>query len=77
MFSIFKNDKTRWIPFGAYSHGSDDYIVFIRGNKKTGMMYFKVKRVHRFAPFSGRILPSNFIDVKAQWDEIIKMTDNK
>ncbi len=73
---FFKNNKTRWIPLGNYSHGSDDYVVFVRGNKKTGMMYFKVKKVHCFS-FSTRLLPSNLIDVKTQWDEIVKLTDNK
>ena len=66
------NKKTKWIVLGKYSHTTDDYVVFVRGSFKTGLLDFKVKKVQGFS-YSNRILPNNFIDTKLQWDTIIDL----
>lgn len=58
--------KTKWIPFGSYSFADNDYIVFARKNLKSGMLYFKVKKVTR-SIYSSNFLPYDLIDVKEQW----------
>jgi len=67
---MFSRHKTKWIQLGNYSHAYTDYVVFVRGNKKTGMMEFKVKKVHAWTMCTGLILPANLIDVRKQWEEI-------
>ncbi len=70
--NIFKK-KTKWIVLGNYSHGSDDYVVFVRGCIETGMLDFKVKKVHYNTVYTNRILPNNLIDTKVQWDKILDL----
>lgn len=70
---MFFNKKTKWIVLGSYSHTSDDYVVFVRGSLKTGLLDFKVKKIHRMTSFTNRILPNNLIDTKLQWDTIINL----
>ena len=66
--------ETKWIPLGRYTFDASDYVVFVRGNKKTGLLSFKVKRIKRFLGFENPILPYDIIDVRLQWDKIIEMT---
>jgi hypothetical protein len=68
---MFWNKKTKWIVLGTYSHVSEDYVVFVRGSLKTGLLDFKTKKVHRNTVFTNRILPTNIVDTKTQWDKII------
>ncbi len=36
---------TKWEVFAKYNYNSNDYIVMVRKNKKSGMMYFKTIKV--------------------------------
>ena len=66
---MFKSNYTKWIPFGTYEYSYTNYIVFVRKNTKTGMMYFKTKTVQ--GSFNhGLIFRNDLIDVKKSWDAI-------
>ncbi len=67
---MFGRKLTKWMLLGNYSFGEKDYIVFVRGNLKTGLMDFKIKSVHGHRQFTRRVLPDNIIDVREQWGEI-------
>jgi hypothetical protein len=70
--NMFNKKFTKWIPLGNYSWGGDnDYIVFARKNKKTGMIDFKTKRVQGFWSNKNPFIPCDLIDVKAAWDNIL------
>ena len=69
---LFKSNYTNWIPFGVYDYGSQHYMVFIRKNKKTGMLHFRTKKVQR-SFWVGNFLPTDLINVKEQWDLINNM----
>jgi hypothetical protein len=70
---MFWDKKTKWIPFGNYIYAGNDYIVFVRKNLKTGMLYFKTKRVQlRFS--TRELMPFKLIDVEKQW-QIITSTN--
>lgn len=65
--------KTKWIPLGNFSFGGKDYITFTRKNLKSGMLYFKTKRVNTwfgFFPLVNSVIPRNLIDVKSAWEQI-------
>lgn len=68
-----KRKWTKWIPFGNYNWDGKDRIVFVRGNRKTGLLQFKTISVHawRFLNLVNPIVPPSLIDVKKAWDEII------
>lgn len=70
---LFSRHKTKWVQLGSYQYGYHDYVVFVRGHKKTGMMEFKVKSVQRWMFSCANILPKNLIDVQKQWDEITNL----
>ena len=73
---MFKRNLTKWIPLGNYTFGGTDFIVFVRGNTKTGMLFFKVKSVHPWKWFTEKILPIDLIDVRKQWEEINNLLNN-
>ena len=75
MKNMFKKNLTKWIPLGNYTYAETDYVVFVRGNLKTGMMHFKVKTVHAWVSFTHTILPHDLIDPKLAWDKITKEMD--
>jgi ssDNA-binding Zn-finger/Zn-ribbon topoisomerase 1 len=37
--------KTKWIPLTFYEHESTVYCVLGKKNPKTGMIYFRIKKV--------------------------------
>ena len=39
-------NKTKWIPIISYEYSGKSHVIFCRLNKKTGMMYFKDKKIH-------------------------------
>jgi len=71
--------KTKWIPLGNFEFGGRDYIVFVRKNKRTGMLKFRTKRVN-FNWWSSKtvynILTDDLIDVQKQWDAITEENIN-
>lgn len=71
---LFNRYKTKWILLGNYQFGYVDYVVFVRGDKKTGLMDFKVKKVHKWTFGSNEnILNRGLVDVKKQWEIITDM----
>jgi len=64
---------TKWIPFGNYSYGDADYIVFVRKNKKTGILQFKTKTTYSFFSWKSSYIPNDLINVKEQWQKILLM----
>lgn len=70
-----KRNRTKWIPLGMFSFSGYDYVTFIRKNLKTGMLYFKTKRVNRhFLAVNcvNNVLPHNLINTQKVWDDITK-----
>jgi CRISPR/Cas system-associated endoribonuclease Cas2 len=67
---LFKTNYTKWIPFGINSHAHQHYIVFVRKNKKTGMLQFKSKRIQT-SFYYGYFVPNDLIDVRDSWNKII------
>ena len=66
--------KTKWIPLGIFTCSQDEYIVYVRASKKNGMMQFKTKKVNSQTwGFNGRMLPSDLINIKDQWELINKI----
>lgn len=69
---IFKRRYTNWIPFGNYRWAGDvDFIVFVRKNKRNGMLQFKTRRFISWHKLKSPFVPTNLIDVKEQFDKII------
>ena len=67
---------TKWIPLGNFNWDGTDYIVFVRGNKKNGLLSFRNRPVnHRMGGCTNSIIPNTLLDVKLQWDKILLMTN--
>jgi len=63
---------TKWVALGTF-HRIADYVVMVRKNNKTGMLRFKVKRIHGSLLF--RNCETFFfaeIDTQSVWDKITK-----
>ena len=74
MKKLFKKRYTKWIPFGNYRFSDTDYIVFVRKNKKNGLMQFKTVKVHNaIFYYRNNIVPMGLIDTKAAWEKILSM----
>jgi len=73
--NLFKSNWTKWIPLGTFVWDHPQYVVFMRGNKKTGMVQFKTKRVNKLgiSDCVRPILPANLIDPTTQWNELQRM----
>ncbi|KKN74636.1 hypothetical protein LCGC14_0388380 [marine sediment metagenome] len=70
---MFNRHKTKWIQLGNYSYAGCDYVVFVRGDKKTGLLDFKTKKIQNWVYGSYSILSTDLIDVKKQWEEITNL----
>lgn len=67
---MFKNHLTKWEVLATYNQSGTDYIVFFRKNKKTGMMYFKTKKVGY--PFvCSYSFTKNLVDIQTQFDAML------
>jgi hypothetical protein len=38
--------KSKWVPLLSFEYNGNSYIIMSRINKKTGMLYFKQKKIH-------------------------------
>lgn len=65
--------KTKWIVLGRYSFGGSDYIVFVRGSRKTGLLDFKIKKIGGIFTYTHPILPHDLVNVTEQWNKIINL----
>jgi hypothetical protein len=65
---------TQWTALGCFSHGGVDFIVLIRKNNRTGMLFFKTKRVNKtfFSMSSECVLPAGMINTQEVWDELTR-----
>lgn len=64
---------TKWIPLSIYEWDGSQYIVFVRGNMKTGMLSFKTKKITAsFTRSYGTIMSKDLVDTKTQWEEIYR-----
>lgn len=63
--------KTKWKPLVTYNNMGYDYIVFARKGRKSGMVYFKTKRVTPFGTNSYNFVRTLF-DIKIQFDKTIR-----
>lgn len=62
---------TKWIPFGAYSYGCREHMVFAKRNLKTGMIKFKTKRVNTGLFTNDKeFIPIEMIDTQKAWDKL-------
>lgn len=68
--ALFKSNYTKWIPFGVNTHAYTHYMVFVRKNKKTGMLQFKSKKIQT-SLFYGSFVPNSLINVEDAWCKII------
>lgn len=72
---LFKSHLTKWIPLGEFFFGSTQNIVMVRGNTKTGELFFKTKKVNpQWTGFNSPIGALG-IDVKEQWKKITEAVD--
>lgn len=69
---IFKKRYTKWVPLGNFDYGGYDYITFARRHLKSGMLYFKTKRVNGRADINhvNSVLPFSLINTQDAWDKI-------
>jgi hypothetical protein len=69
MFNLFEK-KTKWVALVTYNQGGTDYIVFARKGLKSGMIYFKTKRVT--PPFTCSYnFNSTLIDINVGFDDVL------
>jgi hypothetical protein len=71
LLSIFQK-KTKWRIFATYNSSGNDYIVFVRKNTKTGMLYFKSKNISPIGKTSYLFMGNSIFDVKEVFDKIVK-----
>jgi hypothetical protein len=67
--------KAQWIPLDTYVDGGTNFIVMARKNTRTGMLYFRVKRMTR--KFHYVHLPSVGLDIKEQFTKLINTAPGK
>lgn len=63
--------KTKWVPMVSYNHMGHTFIVLCRKNLKTGMLYFKVKRMNGIFSLM-YVVPK--LDANIQFDFIMSLT---
>lgn len=69
---MIKRKLTKWKVMATYNQSGSDYIVFVRKNIKTGMMYFKTKRVGSPFVCSYHFIV-NLVDIQKTFDEMLAL----
>lgn len=64
--------KTKWQVLAAYNHLGIDYIVFARKGLKSGMIYFKTKRVTPIFGGESYNFRSSLFDIKKGFDDLLQ-----
>lgn len=75
MINYLFEKKSKWIPLVAYNTGGTDYIVFVRMGKRSGMIYFKTKRITPFMSDVSYNFSKELFDIKKQFEQILGNTD--
>lgn len=70
----FVFNKTAWVPLTTYRFGDATRIVLFRKNFRTGMLYFKTKKING-TNCTKHLLPISDKYVERVWEEVIKMKD--
>jgi len=70
MINLFEK-KTKWNVLVTYNSSGTDFIVFARKGLKTGMIYFKTKRVTPRLECSWNF-NSNIFDIKNGFVEVLE-----
>lgn len=63
--------KTKWIVLCTYNSAGNDFIVFVRKGKRTGMLFFKTKNISTLSQCSYNLNPSLF-DIKESFKSILE-----
>lgn len=66
---LLNKNKSKWIPLMTYLYAGNSYMILCRKNLKTGMLYFKVKRLNAFAPSYQKVA----LDINKQFQIIMDM----
>jgi hypothetical protein len=69
MFNLFEK-KTKWQVLVTYNEDGVDYIVFARKGIKSGMIYFKTKKVTPPFRYSYNF-KSTLFDIKKGFDDVL------
>lgn len=70
---MFRKNLTKWSVLVTYNQSGSDYIVFFCKNKKTGMMYFKTKKVGFPFVCSYSFARNSLVDIQKQFDEMLSV----
>ncbi len=70
MINYLFEKKTKWVPLVAYNYGGSDFIVMVRKGEKSGMLYFKTKKVTPFMEYSYNFRGDLF-DIREQFNKIL------
>lgn len=66
---MFKKRFTNWIPMQVYDYSGNKYLLLGRRKLKTGMVYFKNKKLN--TPFNlNHTMPVNIFDVSAEFKKL-------
>ena len=69
MFNLFEK-KTKWQVLITYNQDGTDYVIFVRKGLKSGMLYFKTKRVTPKFVCSYN-LNSTLFDIKKGFNDVL------
>jgi hypothetical protein len=72
----FFRKYTKWIPLGEFTFSSTQSIVMVRGDKKTGELFFKTKQINRNLWGFNHPIGKLPIDVTTQWNKLIEAVNS-
>ena len=65
--------KTKWVVLVCYNQGGTDFIVFARKGLKTGIIYFKTKRVTPLFDCSYNFDRVTLFNIKDGFDKLLNI----
>jgi len=65
--------KTKWVPLTFFECSGHTFCILARMNMKTGMVYFRQKRVNRITTHLYR---NPNLDINAQFQSLLKQVEN-
>ncbi len=76
MISKLFGKKTKWVPLGFSMYGYSEFLVLSRKNLKTGMIYFKCKKVQKGKIDVHEVFNRNYpISPNVQWNKLQELKD--
>ena len=67
---MLKKRFSKWIPIHIYNFSGDKFLLMGRMNLKSGMLYFKVKRLNRLSD-TNHNMPVNIFDPREQFEKLL------